>query len=342
MSLMNIVEVAIGLTLVYAIVSTLCSGINEWLAQRWARRGGFLRRGLLLLLTDRWIYLRFVNHPAIVSLYRERPGRKRHPSYIPSDQFASALFDLVTAKASTIKPLTAPPDTSRRLAEAARICADAGFTAAKALVPLIDTSVDSLEASKKNVAAWYEATMDRVSGWYKQHARLCLFWVGLAVAICLNIDSLAIGRSLIRSDSLRTTIADQAAAIAHGATAAKELGKVDEVPDLKDRLAQVMGLRTAGLPLGYACLEPSTIAGKVESIVTPSPSVVGSIWAQIRAARGSCAEAMPSAFGLLAKLAGWLITAVAVSLGAPFWFDLINKLASIRGAGPKPAPKMAA
>lgn len=30
---------------------------------------------------------------------------------------------------------------------------------------------------------------------------------------------------------------------------------------------------------------------------------------------------------------GWLITAAAVSLGAPFWFDLLGKVANLRGAG---------
>ncbi|NNV56152.1 hypothetical protein [Limnovirga soli] len=32
---------------------------------------------------------------------------------------------------------------------------------------------------------------------------------------------------------------------------------------------------------------------------------------------------------------GWLITAFALCLGAPFWFDLLNKLISLRGAGTK-------
>ena len=35
------------------------------------------------------------------------------------------------------------------------------------------------------------------------------------------------------------------------------------------------------------------------------------------------------------SLAGWLITAAAVSLGAPFWFDLLGKVANLRGAGGK-------
>ena len=36
---------------------------------------------------------------------------------------------------------------------------------------------------------------------------------------------------------------------------------------------------------------------------------------------------------------GFIITALAVSLGAPFWFDLLNKLVSIRGSGVKPEEK---
>jgi hypothetical protein len=33
---------------------------------------------------------------------------------------------------------------------------------------------------------------------------------------------------------------------------------------------------------------------------------------------------------------GWLITAFAVSLGAPFWFDLLNKFVNIRASGKAP------
>jgi hypothetical protein len=32
----------------------------------------------------------------------------------------------------------------------------------------------------------------------------------------------------------------------------------------------------------------------------------------------------------------WLITAFAVSLGAPFWFDLLNKFVNVRASGKAP------
>lgn len=36
------------------------------------------------------------------------------------------------------------------------------------------------------------------------------------------------------------------------------------------------------------------------------------------------------------KILGWTITALASSFGAPFWFDILQRLVNLRGAGPKP------
>ena len=51
-------------------------------------------------------------------------------------------------------------------------------------------------------------------------------------------------------------------------------------------------------------------------------------------------EWVSTATGLtwLAKVAGLLFTAIAASLGAPFWFDILSKFVAIRGAG-TPPPK---
>ena len=41
---------------------------------------------------------------------------------------------------------------------------------------------------------------------------------------------------------------------------------------------------------------------------------------------------------VLLRLLGWLITAIALSFGAPFWFETLNKLVNIRKTGIKPLP----
>lgn len=38
------------------------------------------------------------------------------------------------------------------------------------------------------------------------------------------------------------------------------------------------------------------------------------------------------------RVGGWLLTAVLIMLGGPFWFDLMSRLVAVRGAGKKPDP----
>ena len=44
---------------------------------------------------------------------------------------------------------------------------------------------------------------------------------------------------------------------------------------------------------------------------------------------------------ILVKILGLLMTVAAVSLGAPFWFDLLGKVAQLRSTGKReePAPQ---
>jgi hypothetical protein len=48
------------------------------------------------------------------------------------------------------------------------------------------------------------------------------------------------------------------------------------------------------------------------------------------------AAAARTPLGLLAKVAGLIASVLAVSLGAPFWFDTLNKVINVRGAGIPP------
>ena len=36
------------------------------------------------------------------------------------------------------------------------------------------------------------------------------------------------------------------------------------------------------------------------------------------------------------SLFGWLLTGVAITLGAPFWFDVLGKVSNLRASGIKP------
>ncbi|MGZ3628336.1 MAG: hypothetical protein ACXVDN_11775 [Ktedonobacteraceae bacterium] len=72
-----------------------------------------------------------------------------------------------------------------------------------------------------------------------------------------------------------------------------------------------------------------------------SPSQIGELpklqqaFEQIQPVIGWSASTLPTNFwGWVLKIVGLLATLFAISLGAPFWFDLLNKFISFRSSGP--------
>jgi len=324
--LLALVEAAIGLALVYFLASTLASGLIELVAHKVGYRGKFLRIGLANLLPDRWIYLRVVNHPLLAGLYRDVPGRIKHPSYIPGETFAQALFDVVVRKAAQIRDAAPHPDdrplTARALLDAARVCRASGFTVGESLLPLVEQAGDSLEVARRNVTAWYEAAMDRVSGWYKRRARWWLFWVGAGIALAFNVDTIEIVRALAHNPALRVALAEEGARVVEkGGDAGGE-----SIAALTGRL---QAIERRGLPIGFSCVAAGASA---ERDARSLRTMLAQCWSEARARSGA-------AWTL--KAIGWLITALAVSLGGPFWFELLNRLVDLRGAGKKPPPAAA-
>jgi hypothetical protein len=317
--LLTLAEVAIGLALVYFLVSTLCSGLIELVAHKVGTRGRFLRLGLLGLLPDRWIYLRVVNHPLLASLYRDVPGRIKHPSYIPGETFAQALFDVVLHKAAQIRNVP-PHATDRALSardvlDAARVCRAAGFTIGESLLPLVEQAGESLDVARRNVAAWYEAAMDRVSGWYKRRVKWWLFWVGAGVAVAFNVDTIEIARMLVHNPTLRTALAEEGARVAAGGGSNPSTAVVTE---------KLQTIERQGLPIGFSCVATDWTADlDARSLKT----MLGECWRETKARSGTA---------WVLKAIGWLITALAISLGGPFWFGLLNRFVDMRGAGRKP------
>lgn len=57
---------------------------------------------------------------------------------------------------------------------------------------------------------------------------------------------------------------------------------------------------------------------------------------QLRIPMGWDKSQIPSGWGWLTKIFGWILTILAISLGAPFWFEVLNKFVNLRSAGSKP------
>jgi hypothetical protein len=209
----------------------------------------------------------------------------------------------------------------------------------EALNALIDDAQGNFDQAIKNIGDWYEAGMDRVSGWYKRRVQAILLAIGFILAAALNADSINIGKALFQDDDLRTAIVQQAENFSPTPvptpatplpTPANEeearQQRAQEAKALQDRedaaLRRVQDIRTqlgaTGLPFGW-------VATKVENGVVMNMNelrrrpIFGWPWDK---------TAEWELWGL--KLLGLLMTGFAVSQGAPFWFDVLNKFMVIR------------
>jgi hypothetical protein len=150
---------------------------------------------------------------------------------------------------------------------------------------------------------WFDGSMERVGGWYKRKAQLVTIAVAVIVVLALNVSTLRIADQLSAEPKVLANVVAKAEAAAEG----KGPGN-DEASDMKkageEAESAVEDLAALSLPI---------------------------FWTEEDNRPSSPEEWALAAFG-------WLITILAVSLGAPFWFDALGKLSNLRMAGRKPEP----
>lgn len=318
----EMLDVAIGVAFVYLLVSLLCSAVVEAIESVLKRRSTDLERGIGELLHDPSLVARLYNHPLINGLFRGtyEPGKRNLPSYIPSRSFALALLDLLTsadARHHGVWGATAPePKTVSTEALVNGMTGDAVADQARhAVLALVNAAGGDARTTRENVEGWFDAAMDRVSGGYKRRAQRVLFVIGMLVAVGMNIDTVRILRELMISKAKREAV------VTIAANYAKSGADVQS-----DYVAASRELDRLGLPIGWPpCRKCDQAKLKMND----------ACWR-------ACWRVNVGAAGGLTIL-GWLLTAFAVCLGAPFWFDLLNKFMVIRStvkpkekSGPEP------
>jgi hypothetical protein len=326
-----ILDVAIGMILLYLLLSLLCSTIREGLEGWLKTRSVHLERGIRELLHDpsgRGLAYDLYNHPLVQSLFRgeydpsriatttrkgmtqfgEMPARGNLPSYSPSSNFALALLDVVARGPSSADAGTADAAAPvlTLAGVRARIAEIQNPPVQRALLAALDTANGDLTRAQKNVEAWFNSSMDRVSGWYKRRTQLVLFALGLGVAVVLNVDSFGIAQFLYHDKPTRDAL------VAQAATVAADSGYLNKPRSVEQIRASIDSLR---LPIGWA----RDADGELYRVTVYNDSDARR--------HESTAKRLED---LLGAMGGWLVTAIAVSFGAPFWFDLLNKVMVVR------------
>jgi len=181
---------------------------------------------------------------------------------------------------------------------------DSAFT--QVLLALISEAGDDLEKARRNIENWYDEAMDRVSGWYKRKTQLILLVIGILVSVVLNADSFAIADRLWRDDTLRDSVVAAAEQRAGTPLSSEQDASDQETSDTPDQ----------GTPL----TEVEDELNELNGLNIP----IG--W-----------DELPDGQGWVSKILGLAFTALALSLGAPFWFDMLNKVINLRGVGKRPS-----
>ncbi len=300
----SMLEVAIGLVLVYLLLSLICSAIQESLEAHMKYRASRLEEGLRELLQDKdgtQLLKQLYDHPMIFGLFRGKydPAKVRSsltsnlPTYIPPANFAVALIDtLVRGPVQSDTDTKAPPPVGEISIDSLRAAVVNGTTlnpaVQRVLLLALDSAKGDLAKAQASIEAWYNSGMERVSGRYKRQTQAVLLGLGLAVAIIFNVDSMRLASELYHNDALRAATVAQAEAV----------GK-SEKPSATDVNNLATSINKLNLPIGWNVDNFSWYEG--------SPIKIAAL-----------------------TFFGWLLTAFAISFGAPFWFDLLNKLIVLR------------
>ncbi|MGB7467893.1 MAG: hypothetical protein WBW58_00870, partial [Candidatus Acidiferrum sp.] len=190
----QVLEVVIGLVLIYLALSIGCSGVKEVIASIFSLRAKTLEKAIRNMLKNgpNDYTTKLFEHPLITGTAPE--GEK--PSYISARMFAAALFDIVAPAEA------AQPRTMQTLRAGVTQIPDA--TLRGTLLNIIDSSNGDLETARLKVEHWYDDTMARVSGWYKRMAQKIIFVAGLVLCVAVNADTLMIVKELWSDQAMRS------------------------------------------------------------------------------------------------------------------------------------------
>jgi hypothetical protein len=311
----EVIEVAIGIILVFLLTSIICSTIREGIESWLKTRAAYLEHGLRSLLNDpegTGLAKMLYEHPLINGLFsgnydpgdrQKKPNsitsRSNLPSYIPTKNFALAVMDLA-ARGPNPNFVNAPSQQADPLETMRKNILTIENPAVKrALLAAIDGAQGDLDKAQKNIEAWYDSSMDRISGWYRRSTQWIIFWTGLVVAVVLNVNTVRIADHLYRDDATRSAVVARAGTVATAAA-----------PDTYDEAKEE--LQSLTLPIGWT--------GDWEADIRRTG-------ARKTDARLAKKELWPH---VLYAILGWFITALAATMGAPFWFDILNKVMVIR------------
>jgi hypothetical protein len=297
-------DIAIALVLMYLVLSLIGTVVNEFIATKMKLRANTLQSAVQSMIDNATLRGDFYNHGLIDGTNDAIEGE--HVSYIAGSTFAMALISSL----DTTKPL--PGFTNVK--SAVENLPDCNIR--DVLLAELGKAGNDLDKFRTGIATYFDNVMDRVGGLYKRNMKWISLAIGFVIVIALNADSVSVSRALWKDSALRDQMAQDAqkfvatAQTGGGAGAPQAAADIGQTEQTIARLEQEI----RPLPIGWPDRNFSPLSKPPNGRWT----WYGALWI------------------VLIKAFGLVMTALAVSLGAPFWFDLLGKFMNLRGAGVPP------
>jgi hypothetical protein len=333
MQLDAILEVSIGLVFVWLVISVATMEAQNRISTLLGWRAEQLEKSILSMLKDEALVKKFYQHPLVIELspkdsngnpIRDKNGAVKRPGYIPNITFATVACEVIMNAGKEGEDVPLDTMSISEMKASLRALAEKNPNLERVnhyLLPKMEEAADDIEAKlaeyRKNTEAWFNDVMSQASDWYKIRAQRMAFFIGLAIAIFINIDTINVAQKLWQEPTARAVIVAQAQAEAQ-----------------KDEPGASVSFDTArnlNFPAGWTTTALKATSCRLIDII--DYRIV------IRSA-GECLAvtslpALDNGWGILVKLFGYLLSAAAAAQGAPFWFDILRRLVGVKPQQPE-------
>jgi Ca2+/Na+ antiporter len=326
-----VLNMVISLVFIYSLYSLLVTTINEIAASFFSLRAKTLEKAIARMLTDNNEKLnetvtKFYQQPLIKYLAEDNTSK---PSYLTSASFANTLVHLCNDFAA------GAPETQAQLLNGIQKIKEVNPETGNYLETLYNEAGGDVSKFKALSENWFNETMDRASGWYKKQTQKITLVVAFLVAVVFNVDTIGIVKNL----SINPKLAIEMVEMADKYAKVSQNNSVEPNKEVNDQIQ-------ASIQAAQKLVASNSDIHNTNAVLGLGWSIPKDTIPNLEAAKtaGTTAKYMVVEKGLICKIlyvltvalpksfVGLLITALAISLGAPFWFDLLNKLMQLRGS----------
>jgi len=289
MNVSQVLEVAIGLTLVYYLLGSIVSWATRTLLEAQETRGKSLEEYLKKIAGPKTVdltslpqmkALQPIRYTNGINMLLGRPPQPKMIEKVPVPTLVDAFFDLSGLTGSQVDGEALKGHLSKLPASEGR----------DAMIKWVEQGVDTVNGLRTRASAYFDGLLDQAGNTFKTHARRTVILLSIFITLFFGTDSIQLAKDLWVNAELRAVAAAQA-----------------------DKIIQD----------GSGNLNLDTILAELDKL-----SIVKFGWWHIQDALPDTANTMDWLGFVGLKFLGLGITAAAVSQGSSFWYDLLKKLTS--------------